>query len=664
MPTLLLLLIAILLLPGTAGVVLAESIPEVSLAKGIFLYEGFQQSLSLTYNFNDSSNGKSSSSSNSFQEGYNASLKMSLFDPRILDANLQGGIVLDQTRSSGNETSSTGRSTSYQYNFSGSGLSRSRIPFTLLSLRNTNTILNTFISPTTTDNVSNEFGISFLNNKLQSKFTFTRNSIDTSVAGTSSSSLSNSYSYSASHQYGDVSTALNVSFSDQNGGTSNGDKLTSSNNNLGLTNYFSFGDRRAYSLFSSFQLYNTNVDNIPQRALTFAESFGAALGRALTFNADYSLTNNRNANTAGSVKEETINQGNLNLKHKLYESLFTDLFGHVSYNNRSDGNEDQYAVSGAVRYIKNLPSENQLSLGVSKGYNVVDRQVGSDTVTIYDERHANVHQGDVITLALSGGVLRRVNAVTSRNPIYTYVEGVDYVVNYALGRISILSGAGVSIDMDGAGTDLYITYTLFQDPKIKYATETLSLTSNLALYAKQLNVGAAWTQTKQSLISGPVRNNLQGSRSLSLYVNGNYDTYSGDLSYRNEAMETQSYQTLEGNGTSVWQFSQSTISLTAHDIYTRYDASLTAAAYNENSANLSLSFSRSIMTNAYFSLQANFSDARSDLRPTKNALGLQAKYNITFNLITINLTGQSIWVFDTGGTARNDSVYVNFARYF
>jgi hypothetical protein len=79
---------------------------------------------------------------------------------------------------------------------------------------------------------------------------------------------------------------------------------------------------------------------------------------------------------------------------------------------------------------------------------------------VRDKLHSAVHQGDVISLTLGSQILQGVANVTSRNPIFTYVEGVDYTVNYVLGRIIINAGGGVRIDMDGSGTDLYVSYSV------------------------------------------------------------------------------------------------------------------------------------------------------------------------------------------------------------
>ncbi|MDD2735851.1 MAG: hypothetical protein PHF56_18100 [Desulfuromonadaceae bacterium] len=663
MHPLLFLIIALLVLPSSAAVVQAEDFPVFNRVKGLFLYGGSQQWLNFTYDYSGNESASGSHTGHTLSESYNASLQGALFDPLILDAYLQGTIAFDQNRSSSDAATSSSRKTSYQYNFSGRGLQKSRIPFTLFSYRTTSTALNTYTTPTTNTNIGNEFSMIFLNSQLQSRLRLSRTSTDSTAGSTTNSSTSNLFSYAAEHVYGSLSTTtFSADFSDQNGGTSNGDNLTASSNSLSLANSLRFGADRTYSLLSSFQLHNTTVDSLPQRNISYSESFSAALGRALTFNAGYQLTHSRSTDLTGLALENTVNDGKLSLTHKLFDSLETELSGTASLNSMTDGTENRYSLSGNAQYNKNLPSDNRLLLLVDKRYDLVDRQLSSGVSTVRDEPHPNVHQGDTIQLALTGATLRSVT-VASRNPIFTYVEGIDYTVNDTLGRITILSGGGVRIDMDGNGTDLYITYTVYVDPQIKYSTDRLSLSSSLTLFRGDMTLGGTWSQSRQNLISGPVVNGLQDSRSLRLAVSGRYDSYNGRLAYQKENTGELSSQTAEIEGTAGWQFSESTYSLTVRNAYSKYGATATTTSYRENQANLSTAYSRRLF-NGQLNLQGIANDQRSDQRPTRDSLSLRIRYTIIWNMVTVNLSGQSAWLIESNNRTRNDSVRVELSRYF
>jgi hypothetical protein len=217
--------------------------------------------------------------------------------------------------------------------------------------------------------------------------------------------------------------------------------------------------------------------------------------------------------------------------------------------------------------------------------------------------------------------------------------------------------------MDGNGTDLYFTYTDYIDPQIKYSTDRFSVISSLTLFKGDVTLAGAWSQVRQNLISGPVVNGLQDSRSLRLSVSGRYDSYSGLLAYQKEDTGKLAYQTIEVNGTAGWQSSVSEYSLSVRNAYSTYDGTVTTAAYHENSTDLLTTYSRSLF-NGKFSLQGTANDLRSDLRPTKDSLALRMKYMINLNMVNIALSGQSVWRIESDNKARNDSVHVEVSRYF
>lgn len=663
-----LLVIVIFLLPLLSGTAIAESFSEIKPVKGLLLFEGFQQWLNLSYNYSGTQTSLSKSANHALEESYNASLQMALFDPHILDTTLQGSIVFDQnwnrnTSDSSASNTNSGSDITYQYNFFGNGLDKSRIPFSLLSYRNINTVQNTFTSPTTTDMSGNEFGITFLNEKLKSNFRYSNNSSDTRMNGRSSNSFSNAYTYTAEHHSTSSTTSLTAAFSDQKGGTSNGEKLTSSTNSLALNNVLIFGARQNYSLLSFLQLNNTTVDNLPTRNITFLESFGANPGRALSMNASYSLAESRSTDQIGTVQEKTRNRGELSIRHKLYESLLTELQGIVILNNENGGTENQSTVRGNAIYSKKLSPDSQMSLSVSNSYDLVDRNLSTGITTVRDELHPVVHQGDTINLALSGGTLRSIE-ITSRNPIFTYVEGVDYTVNYSLGRITILTGGGVRIDMDGTGTDLYLTYSVYKDPQLKYTANMLSLISNLTLLDNQINLGASWQKTGYSVISGPATNSLQDVHSLMLYVSGSYDSTTVRVTYQNEVTGELKSQTYDGNVSTIWQTANATISLSARDSYSKYEGTSTSAAYRENTSDVVLMYTRNILTDTTLILQGNANDSRSDLRPARDSLSLRGSCQFSVNKIFFNLFAQTAWMIEKNSTSRTDSALINLIRYF
>lgn len=669
MPALVLFLISLLILPGALGVAQAESTYEIRAKKGLFVFEDFRQWVNLRYRFNDhdSSQGdnNSTSVSHAFQESYNFGLNAAIYDPHLFDANLQAGILFDQNRNNNDTSYSSSNNVAYQYHFSGTGLDRSPSPFTLLSFRDIKTVESTYSLPYTSDITGHEFDIALRNVILPSKFHFDRNTLDIQGGGFDSSTVSNSYSYSVGHNYKDLSsTSLGASISEQTSRGSTGDEQGSSSYMLQFSNNLSLGTQKKYSLMTQLQLNDYKTDNLPQHNLNLSEIFQARLGEALNLEAIYTLSKSSSTDFAGQAQESTLNLGEATLKHKLFNSLETDLRGRVSYNKLLDGNENRYSARGNIRYTKLLPAASRLIVGVAKGYELVDRRVGSTTITVIEELHPGVHQGDAIDLPLADGTLRSVVSVKSRNPVFTYVEGVDYVVNSVLGRIDILAGSGVRIDMTGTGMDLYISYVVFKDPLIKFVTNSFSATSELSLLDNNLQLGASYSDEQQAVISGPAKNSLRDSRSMMLYVSGRHDIFNYRLSYRDVVSGNQAYQAIEGSGRARWDSYNSSFSLMARDRYYMYDTNSATVGYSENTAELSASYIRNILTNMKLSVQTNVLDIRSELRGAKDSLSLQSTYLIILNKTTITMSGQTAWTLYNGGISRDDSVHIDITRNF
>ncbi|HXE96669.1 MAG TPA: hypothetical protein VN642_09710, partial [Dongiaceae bacterium] len=373
---------------------------------------------------------KRSNALHSFKESYNISLAAAVYDPHIFDTTLHAGIVFDQNRSRYDTVSSSDNAATYQYNFSGSGLDRSPTPFTLLSYRDLNMIESTYALPYTSENSGNEVDFAIRNGILPSRFHLARITIDTRGGGNDSSSVSNSYSYSAEHKYKDLSaTVLQLIFADQTGRSSGGADVVRTSNSLTISNTLSPGEQKKYSLLTWFNLYNSRSATFPQRTIDFRETLLGQLGKALSLEVVGALAKSRSTDDSGVSQESTTSRGEATLRHKLFSSVETTLNGSASSNNTDGGTEDRYSGRAGIRYIKHLPKSSLLSLGVTKDYELVDRKINSATIRVTDELHSGVHQGDVINLPLNDATLISVVSVKGRNPDVTYDEHFDYNVN-------------------------------------------------------------------------------------------------------------------------------------------------------------------------------------------------------------------------------------------
>jgi len=667
-------LICILFLPGALGTAHADGTYELTQKRGLLVFEDFQHWANIKYSYGDhdsNQNGlKSTNASHVFQESYNALLAVAIYDPHIFDTTLQAGILFYQNSNRNSDASSSGNAATYQYHFSGVGLDRSSTPFTLLSYRDLNTIESTYSMPYTSENSGNELDFSIRNVMLPSRFHFAHTTIDISGGGYNSSSVSNSYAYSAEHAYKDFSaTFLQLRFSDQTGHSSNGAEVGRTSNYLSFTNALSMDKQKKYSLLTSFQLDNSRTDKLPQRTINFSETLQTRPGKALALDAIYTLADSRGTDYAGLTQKSTLSRGEISLKHKLFSSLETTMRGTVSSNKINGGTEDRYGGIFGLRYVKLLPESGLLTAGVSKEYEQVDRKADSAATTIIEELHSAVHQGDVIDLPLGDGTLAAVISVKSRNPEFTYSNGIDYTVDIRFGRINIQAGSGVSIDMTGTGTDLYISYIVNKAAQIKYANNNLTATTDLSLLGNKLQIGASYIESNPTLISGTSLNNtLRTSRMMMAYAGSRHDRYDYRITFRDFMSDGHGYWSVEGTGRANWSSSSSAFSLTARNLYSKYDAYATDVGYGENMADVSLSYSRNILSNMKVNLMANVLDIRSDLKGASDSMSFRAVYKVVLNKTIITMSGKTVWSLYNKGTInreiRDDAVQVEISRNF
>ena len=638
---------------------------EVRERKAIFILENFQQWVNVKYQFEDqySNNGTQGSYSHEFQEYYNASLGADIIGPHFFSTNLSFSIGPDQNLNYTNGQKSTyGNDLKYTYQFSGSGLDKSASPFTINSYRDTTTV-NSAYSPSYTSSYSgNEFSVSLLNTLLPSTFRYVRTTLDNTGGGNTSSTVSNSFNYSATHQYKDLSsTMLFLSLSDSNGTFSGGSEQSSSSYSASLTNTLQWGAGKKYSLNSLASVLDTSDQSAPQRNVNLSESYQAALGKALTLQMSYTLADTSSLGFSSQQQNTRLNQGEMILTHRLFDSLKTSLHGKISSDELLGGTESRYSGEADLLYTKKLPGEDRLILAVAGVREVIDNRLASSLLTITNENHPGVHQGDIVTL-LQSGVLNSVTGVRSINPLFTYSEGVDYTVNLALGQITILQGG--RIDTTGAGMSLQISYTVFIDSNLKYANDTLNLNANITFGAGRYSAGGSLSEQWMSLISGPSQNSLRDSSIKQLYFTGVVSPYNYRISYTNSMVGQLAAQAFEASGQFIRNFSMLALSVLASERYSLYGATSTVAAYAENTTTGSVGIVRNISSNMRMTLSANVLDDRSGQRSPRDIASLTGSLHYWLNKITIGLDGKTAWTFSGGTTSRDDTVNMNISRYF
>jgi hypothetical protein len=647
---------------------------EIREKKVLLVLEDFQQWVDFKYQFEDqsSNNGNQTSSSHEFQETYNGTLGFSILNSHVFASSLtfSAGLEQDLFHNPG-QGSSNGNSLRYNYQFSGSGLDRSVTPFTVNSYKTTETVMSPFSPSYTSNTTGNEFHLALRNAMFPSTLSFSRKTLDNSGGGNDNSTTSNTFSYSAAHQYKDFSnTSLTLSLSDATGSAGGGQAQSSRSYSAALNNTLQWGAGKKYSLASQGQVYDSFAQNVPQRNTSLSEVFSDHLGAALDLQINLGLANSStlgfagqpsSVTTAESTTSTNVKTAEVLLSHHLFESLTTRLKGQYSDNSLLNGSEIRYSGTGDLAYLKKLPGNNHLVISAAGMHEVIDNKLGSSQLNTVDESHPAAHQGDIITLPVTG-ILTNVVSVRSIIPLVTYAPDLDYTVNLPLGQITIVRGG--QIDRNGLGTDLLISYTVSIDPVLKYASNTVNLGASMTFLAGKYNVGAAYMDQWMSLIHGSNQNSLRDSSLKMVYLDGNLNPVSYRVSYTDSIVGNLDAQTLEGSGQSIRDTSFGRFSLVGNERFSWYSATATVPAYSENTTTLAVAGVRNLLSNLRLTVSTNVSDTRSDLRGARDIVSLRGSLLYLLNKMSITLDGQSSWSFSGSTATRDDTATIDLVRYF
>ena len=659
MPVPRILIIGLLTLLAAPYHALASS-DEYRQQRALLVLEDFQQSVNLKYRFQDHYFGNGQTSySHGFQENYNGSIIGSVLNPHFFSAYLSFSLGLNQSiyNSTGKDSISS-QALRYNYQFSGSGLDRSITPFTVNSYNSTETVMSPF-SPTYTSNSSGtDLRVSLNSELLPSTIGFSHMTLENSGGGNDSSSSSNSFFYSATNNYKDFSTSgVTLSLSAAAADSGQDHRAYSAS----LVNSLRWGEKAKYTLSSMAQVNETQSNDVPQRIVNLTETFQSRLGKALNLEMIYTFSDNSIVGYSELDTGNTLQKGEMQLTHKLYESLTSRGKGSISVNELLGGTESRYSGMIDFAYIKRLPGQNRLQLNASLGRQVVENKLGSSALTVLNELHPDAFQGSLITLD-PRGILTSVISVTSTDPLFTYLEGFDYTVDLARQEIYIEPGG--RIDTTGDGTDLRISYTVYVDPLLEYAIDTRILGGSMTFAGGRYSVGASYLAQEMSLIHGPDQNSLRDSSMKRVYLNGKKNRLTYRVSLSESVVGNMSAQSFEGTTQYEWQSSLGRFNFVGSERYSKYDATQTSPAYGENVVTLSVGGVRSISSRTKITLSANAYDSRRDLRSAKDIVSLRGALYTTLNKVTLALEGQTSWNFSEGANTRDDTFTIDFSRTF
>ncbi|MBJ6727268.1 hypothetical protein [Geomesophilobacter sediminis] len=679
------LLIALVAMLALSGVAQGSGDDELVQKRALIILGDFQQWVSLRYLYSgNKSTGFAGSSSHEFLEDYNSSFGFDILNPHFFNANLNFSLGLDQNRYD-SQGSNWGDSVRYNYQFTGAGLDRSVTPFTISTYQNTDRVQAPFSPSYTATTSGTDLQVDLRNVFLPSTFRFSRIGTETTGGGNDTNAVTNTFSYTVRHQYQDwVHSGLALSISEGTASSFGGGSLDTRAYSLSANNAVQWGARSQYSLASTVQVSEALDQGVTQRNFSWNEGFRDALGKSLEFHAVYSLADSTvsgivlgnsvgsggatDPNAAATTNRTRSNIGEVGLTHRLFESLTTRLTGKGTYNQLLDGTESRYSGQADLNYTKKLPDNNRLAINFTELYEVIDNQLGSPFELIPDELHAQVAQGQVITL---GDTRPLVDVISVRNRIVdstgnsistiTYQSPRDYTFDTRTGQITITVGGTIATT---ANQDILISYRVQVDERLKYSNESTTVSANMTFLGGSHSVGGSYSSQRLSLISGPPNNSLRNSRNILVYLNGEIQP----LTYRVAASQNQlgdlTSRTFEGSGQYFKEEGNARYTVVGSDRYVSYDATSTTRSYGENTASCSVGGMRQLNPYARFTVAANAYDTRSDIRSPKDIVSLRGTLLIVVNRMSLTVDGQTSWSFSGGIVTRENTASVQLLRYF
>lgn len=662
------LLICVCLLFSFRTVGCADDNIEIVQKKGLLLLQGYDHWLDTSYQFTDNHSTGSLNTSQTVTETYNFTTTAALMDQRVFQFTLGGSIGLQQVMNDLNSTgSSYGSGQIYQYSFSGTAFEESRFPLIVQSSRTLNTVTPPYSPTYTTDTTTNAAELSLLHDVLPLKFRYERDATTLESGSSTSNSISNNYSITATHKVRDFSqTSLSLSMTNaedsSNSNVVSANNLNSNRFSASLANALLMGANGNHTLQTSLQWTEENPSGVQQQLATIGSTLLSRFGKALDTQLAYQSNFTRTTDVTGEIQYESSNSVTASLHHHLFSNLDTRLRVLYIQDLILGGEETRYSGLAGINYHKLLPAASRFSFDVSGEHSVIDRNVVSTILTIRNEQHTVALQGESIPISNTEGNLLSVVSVTSINFGITtlYVPGVDYTVDTGLGSILITPGGAIV-----PGTLILVTYTVNYAPSIKYATDTVTLGSSLSLLDGKYLLSGTYMNQEESLLSGRSQNSLLNTRVGQLRFKGflppdqNYT-----ITYENFDSTNSSYRFLEG----LWQykhlFSRTSLSLQAREHYEIYDPQGSLPGHDQITSDGSVALSRPVLQFMQMTLMLDMSDLWDNKQGRTDLLFFRSNLSARFNKLTVTLNGQSSWRFIGTSLSRDDYVRLDVVRYF
>ncbi len=242
-------------------------------------------------------------------------------------------------------------------------------------------------------------------------------------------------------------------------------------------------------LYSRLHYFDRNGFN-PSTRLNLDESAHIQHTKNLTSDSSYQFASTKQTVTT------TSNSANINLRHKLYDSLTTNAGVSGSLVDSDFSESTTYNGNLGVGYSKRIPWGGTFSAGVGGGYGISDNKSQQTLLDVIDE--SQVVPATLIVVLDSRFIDVTTIVVTDAASVVTFTEGVDYTVAPTSGDLTelrIILAGGIS-----AADTILVSYKFQSLPSLKFSTRTFNWQTGLNF--GWISVFHNESRSDQNLISG------------------------------------------------------------------------------------------------------------------------------------------------------------------
>ena len=463
-----------------------------------FGFTNIQAAAELIYHFqrdentSTTNNNTTNITENNFKETFSLSADSYIIHPNLVDLTLGGSFGMTQNSITGNTNSST-LGTALSYNATATFLRKEYAPLTLFAQRSTSQVHSQFSGTTlnTSDTFGADLSIRSLTFPTQLHFEHRITTQDDPTDQRTSQTIQDTFTWHTAYQPTDTQTIdMDYTFKseEQTGSSIN----TYQSHDVTVQHNLRFGPDNRYNLDSRLNhLIQTGSTQLTRWRLD--ESLNMSHSDTFRTQARYSYNQEQRPEN-----EQASHRATAGFIHKLYKSLTTHAnLGIASTDNGPQGSYFEKHANIQINYRKLVPL-GILNIDLSATISQENNNQQSSTVNIFDEPYVYT---DPLPITINHRNIVNGSVIVHNAAAITYIEGLDYTLNYLTDFVRLTVPLGSSINN---GDTIYVTYTATSDPSNTTTTFGRGISFRYAIdqgLFKGLDLYASFYQSHQNIVS-------------------------------------------------------------------------------------------------------------------------------------------------------------------